>query len=141
MKHWLLAAAVLSLSACAQDVLNTQPEVRGLEGAAPVQTLTNPSTGTDINIRRGGTVVVRLESNPTTGYFWYLLDGTDESIITLVSEDYVADPAPEGLVGSGGMQVFTFEGAGRGSTVLNLSYQRHEADVAETLMLNVNARR
>lgn len=140
MKRLLLVAAALTLSACAQDVLNTNPEVRGLEGAAAVQTLTNPETGTDINVRSDGLVILQLESNPTTGYFWYLLDGSDDAVIRLISEDYVADPAPEGVTGSGGMQVFTFEGADKGKTRLNLSYQRHEADVAETLKLNVRTR-
>ncbi|MEM9937368.1 MAG: protease inhibitor I42 family protein [Pseudomonadota bacterium] len=140
MKRIIMITAALALGACAQDVLNTNPEVRGLEGAAAMQTLTNPETGTEINIREGGTVVVRLESNPTTGYFWYLLEGSDASIINLVSEDYVADPAPEGLVGSGGAQIFTFEGAGKGRTTLTLSYQRHPEDVFETLELKVRGR-
>ena len=40
------------LAACVPDILNTAPEVRGLEGAAPVQTFTDPATGTEVTCGR-----------------------------------------------------------------------------------------
>ncbi len=132
----IVAVSGLLVTACAQDVLNTQPEVKGLESALEMQTLKEPESGVSVTLRPGGQVTVDLESNPTTGYFWYLVDG-DAAVVALKSDDYLADPAPEGLTGSGGRQVFVFEGVAPGKTTLVLSYQRHEEDVFEKRKIKV----
>ncbi|MHA7898390.1 MAG: protease inhibitor I42 family protein [Henriciella sp.] len=140
MKHiFALALGAGLVAACIPDIMNTEPEVRGLEGAAPVQTFTDPANGTDITLRPGGKLNLKLESNPTTGYFWYLKD-IDASQIDQLSDDYFADPAPEGLVGSGGHQMFVFEALSTGKSKLKLSYERSPQDVAETLTLNIKVR-
>ncbi len=124
------------LTACIPDIMNTQPEVRGLEGAAPVQTFTDPENGTAVTMRPGGKLNLKLDSNPTTGYYWYLKD-IDASRVDQLSEDYFADPAPEGLTGSGGHQMFVFEALQIGKSDLVLSYERSPQDVAETLKLKI----
>lgn len=137
MKH--LAAMIIGagmLTACIPDIMNTKPEVRGLEGAAPVQTFTDPANDTDITLRPGGKLNLKLDSNPTTGYYWYLKD-IDASKLDQLSDDYIADPAPEGLVGSGGHQMFVFEALAKGKSTLKLSYERSPEDVAESLTLNI----
>ena len=126
----------LLVSACIPDIMNTEPEVRGLEGAAPVQTFTDPQSGAEVTLRPGGKLRLQLDSNPTTGYLWYLID-IDASQIDQLSDEYVADPAPEGLVGSGGHQLFTFEALATGKSNLVLSYARSPADIAETLTLKI----
>ncbi|MEL6861555.1 MAG: protease inhibitor I42 family protein [Pseudomonadota bacterium] len=132
-----LGAAVLT--ACIPDIMNTAPEVKGLEGAAPVQTFTDPATDTDITLRPGGKLNLKLDSNPTTGYYWYLKD-IDASQVDQLSEGYFADPAPEGITGSGGHQMFVFEALAPGRSDLVLSYERSPEDVAETLRLNIKVR-
>lgn len=137
MKH--LAAMIIGagmLTACIPDIMNTKPEVRGLEGAAPVQTFTDPADDTDITLRPGGKLNLKLDSNPTTGYYWYLKD-IDASKLDQLSDDYIADPAPEGLVGSGGHQMLVFEALAKGKSTLQLSYERSPEDVAESLTLNI----
>lgn len=124
------------VSACIPDIMNTQPEVRGLEGAAPVQTFTDPESGTTVTLRPGGKLNLKLDSNPTTGYYWYLKD-IDASQIDQLSEDYFADPAPEGITGSGGHQMFVFEALATGKSDLKLSYERSPQDVAESLTLKI----
>lgn len=124
------------LTACIPDIMNTQPEVRGLEGAAPVQTFTDPENGTTVTMRPGGKLNLKLDSNPTTGYYWYLKD-IDASRVDQLSEDYFSDPAPEGLTGSGGHQMFVFEALQIGKSDLVLSYERSPQDVAETLKLKI----
>ena len=137
MKHALtLVAAVTLLAACVPDIMNTEPEVKGLEGAAPVQTLTDPESGTNVTLRPEGKLELKLDSNPTTGYFWYVKD-IDASKVDQLSDDYRADPAPEGLVGSGGHQLFVFEALATGKSTLKLSYERSPQDVAETLTLKI----
>ena len=137
MKSIIAAAfGALMLSACVPDIMNTEPEVKGLEGAAPVQTFTDPASGTEITLRPGGKLNLKLDSNPTTGYFWYLKD-IDASQVDQLSDTYNADPAPEGLVGSGGHQLFVFEALSTGKSNLVLSYERSPEDVAETLKLKI----
>ncbi len=129
-------AAALGATSCIGDVMNTKPEVKGLAGAAPVQTLNNPLDGTDVTLRPGGKMVMRLDSNPTTGYYWQQVAG-DAGIVSQISEGYLADPAPVGLTGSGGVQEFTYAANAVGKTVLTFSYQRSGEDIAETLTLKV----
>ena len=124
------------LTACIPDIMNTKPEVQGLEGAAPVQTFTDPQSGTEITLRPGGKLNLKLDSNPTTGYYWVLQE-PDTKLITLFSDDYFADPAPEGVVGSGGHQMFVFEAVATGRASLTLSYERSPEDVFETLKLKI----
>ena len=137
MKSFIAATlGALMVTACIPDIMNTEPEVKGLEGAAPVQTFTDPASGTEITLRPGGKLNLKLDSNPTTGYFWYLKD-IDASQLDELSNDYNADPAPEGLVGSGGHQLFVFEALSTGKSNLVLSYERSPEDVAETLKLKI----
>lgn len=131
-----LALSAGLLTACIPDIMNTKPEVRGLEGAAPVQTFTDPADGTSVTLRPGGKLNLKLDSNPTTGYYWYLKD-IDASSVDQLSEDYFADPAPEGITGSGGHQMFVFEALQIGKSNLKLSYERSPQDVAETLTLKI----
>jgi len=130
----VLAAA--AVTGCYSDMMNTKPEVKGLAGAAPVQTLTSPASGSNATLRPGGLLIVRVASNPTTGYQWQQVAG-DPSVVKMVSDGYLADPAPDGVVGSGGVQVLSFEGVAKGKTTLTLSYQRSSEDVAETLNLSI----
>lgn len=135
--RWILPVFVAPfLAACIPDIMNTKPEVRGLEGAAPVQTLTDPASGTDVRMRVGNTLVLKLDSNATTGYQWVVLE-QDAGKLELVSEDYATDPHPPGMVGVGGHQQFVFKALVTGKSALVLRYQRSNEDVAETLSLNV----
>ena len=121
MKHLIAMAIGASLlAACIPDIMNTKPEVQGLEGAAPIQTFTDPANGTDITLRPGGELELKLDSNPTTGYYWYLKD-IDASKVDQLSDGYFADPAPEGITGSGGHQMFVFEALSPGKSKLVLS--------------------
>lgn len=131
-----ISLAAAALTACVPDIMNTEPEVKGLEGAMAMQTLTDPKSSTLVNLRPGGKLTVKLDSNPTTGYYWYLRD-IEASQLDQISEEYFADPAPEGLVGSGGHQVFVFEALASGSSQLKISYQRSPIDVAEMLVLRI----
>ena len=140
MKHLIAMAIGASLlAACIPDIMNTKPEVQGLEGAAPIQTFTDPANGTDITLRPGGKLELKLDSNPTTGYYWYLKD-IDASKVDQLSDGYFADPAPEGITGSGGHQMYVFEALSPGKSKLVLSCERSPQDVAETLKLNIKVR-
>ncbi len=76
-----------------------------------------------LEVRVGATVVLSLESNPTTGYDWQVA-GVDEEICTLTYDGYFAAPAPPGMVGSGGAHLFEVFGLAPGETELTFTYRR-----------------
>ena len=140
MMRCLVGFAVMGLlAACHPDVFSTSPEVKGLKGAAPMQTLVDPRTDSSVTLRPGKKLVLRLKSNPTTGYYWYETIGND-AVVELVSNEYAPDPAPEGITGSGGAQVFTFTGVAPGRTEIDLVYKRSAGDVADRLSVRVEVK-
>lgn len=132
MKHFI-AGLALVLGGCG---------LLGHDMPAPdtaMQTLDNPQSPARVSLRSGGRLTLRLESNPTTGYYWTQTGG-DEAVVRQLADDYVADPAPEGIVGSGGVQVFAFEGVAPGRTQVRLSYERSPEDVADTLVMDIEVK-
>ncbi len=52
-------------------------------------------------------LTIRLHSNPTTGYRWFLSRYPDK-LIRPISQRYVADSHPAGFVGGGGTSIWQF---------------------------------
>lgn len=121
----LLAIGGLGLSAC-----DTAEEYPVEDGGEIV--LSEPADGDYMGLVVSQKVTLDFDSNPTTGYFWSYVVSGDAAAVEEVSSDYVADPAPEGVVGSGGRQVFEFVGAAGGEALLTFSYARGPEDVFET---------
>ena len=67
------------------------------------------------------TVTVTLESNPTTGYSWQAAQ-TEE--LFKVDKSYTEKEHPEGMVGVGGNETFTFTPLKAGKTEVTLTYAR-----------------
>ncbi len=133
-------AALLVLTGCMTD----EPELMGARGerldreawarandGQPVQQATAEQNGTTLRLPVGGTLTVALQGNRTTGYFWAVASKPDQ--LETTGEDYVQDPAPEGMVGVGGTEKFTFRALRRGQGRLRLE-QRGAGNrgVAET---------
>jgi len=90
--------------------------------------------------RAGQTFSVTLESNPSTGYRWQLAKPVDNSIITLVSSDYVVGEGE--LIGAGGEEIWTFKVIKSGRARIYFKYVRPwEKDVppAKTRNIDINA--
>jgi inhibitor of cysteine peptidase len=66
---------------------------------------------------------IELEGNPTTGYSWTYTAGT-EGIVKEISADYIKKETAPGVIGSGGVFVFVFEGLAPGETELRFVYSR-----------------
>jgi len=82
-----------------------------------------PSEINNTNTIGKKTVEIDLESNPTTGYQWQY-DTKQDGIIKEVSKKYKKDDVPEGITGSGGIDIWTFEGIKKGSTEVTFKYLR-----------------
>ena len=114
----LVAGAVaLALAALGTTVL------AGCGGGDPATVEVTPAaqTGTTVEASVGDTVVVSLDANATTGYEWAFVAG---DTFTIESSEYVPDPNPSGLSGSGGTQVVKLKVTKAGSSELTGTYAR-----------------
>jgi predicted secreted protein len=60
-----------------------------------------------------------IESNPTTGYHWEIVGELDKSVVEFVNKEYKSSGAP-GLVGAGGIDIWTFKAVAAGETQITL---------------------
>jgi inhibitor of cysteine peptidase len=92
--------------------------------------------GGSVEIEKGQVIVLKLASNPTTGYDWEIT-GLDTAILQQVGEvDYKSD---SNLVGSGGINTWTFKAVGSGETHLTLIYHRSfEKDIPPLEMFDLD---
>jgi inhibitor of cysteine peptidase len=112
----VLAAVATIGSVAFADESKTPPET--------IHKLTESDNGKTIKVKMGEVVRILLKGNPTTGYSWRTgkLDG--KSIEQKGEAKYTTNPHPRGMVGVGGMFVFTFKAAKPGTTEVNLEYAR-----------------
>ena len=68
----------------------------------------------------GEEVIIRVESNATTGYLWEVVSPDDETVIELVSVEYNAPGSIR--TGAGGTEDFTFRATGVGDAQIVLHY-------------------
>lgn len=126
MKTRCLFAAIfaLGLTGCIPDKLNTEPEVKGLKVSSGMQTYINPEAEFSVSLEDGERFRLKLDSNPTTGYRWFILPGWNDRFIDLIEDEYKSDANPLGMVGVGGTQIYTFKARAAGKTDLKLIYAR-----------------
>lgn len=78
--------------------------------------------GTKVRVGRGETMVVSLDSNPTTGYDWYV-EGALPSQLTTAADEFKSG-ASSGVVGAGGVRTITYRAVASGTGALRLVYIR-----------------
>jgi len=88
---------------------------------AATKVFTDADKGSDIQIKVGDTLEVRLTSNPSTGYMWYV---HPKSTILLKLTGQTQTEATEPGVGRPILQVFTFQPKRAGDGILLLRYAR-----------------
>lgn len=83
---------------------------------------------------------IDLKGNYTTGYSWNIVD-CDKNIVQPTGSQYT--PNKPQLVGSGGVQHYTFRIVGKGQTALKITYHRvWEKNVApaQTFALQIDSK-
>jgi len=102
---------------------------------------TDPAKAIDVGASEEFRIVI--ESNPTTGYHWEIVEDTlDESRVEYVSREYVSTSQP-GLTGGGGIDIWTFKAVGPGAARIVLGYyppSNTPADSEQTQTFNVNVK-
>jgi inhibitor of cysteine peptidase len=78
-------------------------------------------SGKDVHLKVGERIELHLNSNPSTGFSWYV-HKESTPLMKLVSQTFNGpeDPMP----GAGGIQIFVFEGKRSGDGILLLHYVR-----------------
>ncbi len=101
--------------------------------------LSDGDSGSQISLRLGQSLVVRLEGNPSTGYTWEVAE-VDESVLRQVGE--IEFEAESDLAGAPGIQTLRFEAVASGETTLELVYHRPWETEAplETFSVDVTVR-
>jgi predicted secreted protein len=117
-----VGAALLALAALGAAL----PVGCGGEPAEPssprtIEVAPTAPAGTTVDAAVGDTVVVSLVANATTGYEWQFTAG---DTFTIEKSEYVPDPNPDGLAGSGGTQVVTLKVTEAGTSDLTGVYVR-----------------
>jgi inhibitor of cysteine peptidase len=76
-----------------------------------------------IEVIVGEDFVIPLDSNPTTGYSWELASSLPKWL-ELIGSEYVPTPTEPGIVGSGGVEEWTFRANTEGTTTITFEYRR-----------------
>jgi len=110
-----LALVGLLLAGCGLTG-SVRPEVRAGVG----------DHGREMELEVGQSLVIALESNPTTGYQWAFMAEFDESVLKMESHRYDMgrEAREKKLVGAGGEEFWYFKALSKGRTRLNLGYHR-----------------
>jgi inhibitor of cysteine peptidase len=106
---WLLLFPLIILAGGPRQVL------------AANKVITDADKGGTVHLKAGETLEVRLKSNPSTGYMWYL-EAKSTRLLKLTGQSQT-EPTKPG-VGRPIFQVFQFKAAGEGDGVLLLHYVR-----------------
>ena len=77
----------------------------------------------NIEVKTGESFMIKLESNPTTGYLWSL-SKPESDIIKKIDNVYKPAKTDGKVVGSGGTEEWTFKAIAKGKTKLTFQYVR-----------------
>lgn len=114
----------------------------GCGGSNQGVNLTAQDNGAEITLKRGQTLTISLESNPTTGYSWQVIE-IDAAILEQSGEaEYKQASGTEGMTGAGGVETWRFQALAAGQTTLTLGYMRPWESVPplETFTVQVTIR-
>ena len=75
------------------------------------------------NLTAPSPICVEFSSNPTTGFSWSC-EIENSAVVEIISDSYKQNPAPEGMVGVGGVQTFVFACKQSGISALTFTYRR-----------------
>ncbi|MDO8556860.1 MAG: protease inhibitor I42 family protein [Candidatus Jorgensenbacteria bacterium] len=117
MKKIIVVLIAFLIVAFVFVTMATRVATQNAENEVPTINVKASSLETTVN----GQFIVQLDSNPTTGFSW----GTsyDKDALELVASTFIP-PSDTKLLGSGGMDTFTFKALKAGETKLKFSYLR-----------------
>ncbi|MDD3771884.1 MAG: protease inhibitor I42 family protein [Weeksellaceae bacterium] len=116
-KYFILSIAVLGLTGCKntlQENWNYFPDTVELSSYNHLQF---------VKVKKGNTVQVNMEENPSTGYFWSVASENDCSV-TVDGEKFTQNQSAEGMVGVPGVRTFDLTGVESGSCLVEFKQEK-----------------
>ncbi len=100
----------------AADPWNLKPIVRNIDGSI---------NGTTETVKRGDTLAVHLDANPTSGYRWELVRLAGDAVVSVPLADFQPETAA-GVprVGAPGHTTFRFRALKPGTSAIEVVYRR-----------------
>lgn len=86
--------------------------------------LNDGDNGKTVKVAVDGTVILSLESNPTTGFSWTGVDKVDKDILKLERNDYKQNASPGGMVGVGGRTTIVYRALKKGKAKIDFTYMQ-----------------
>ena len=120
----LLCVSLAAVAACGGgETQPAEPTPTPTSTPQEVWVTENDSEG-EVTVAVGDTLVVALDSNPTTGFSWALVNISDTAVLLNVSSEYIPHPTPEGepMTGSGGEEIWSFAALAAGSADIAMQY-------------------
>jgi len=108
--------------------------------ASPPKTITGADTDRPITVQIGQEILLKLESNRSTGYSWLLEESKDPVLRSLGKPTYQADRVAPG---AGGVETWTFRANKIGNETLRLEYRRpweRKVPPAKTVLFHIAGR-
>ena len=92
-----------------------------------------------VELHEGQQLTLSLDSNPTTGYRWEIVDGGPAILDQVGEAEFRSGDSDTNLVGAGGVEVFRFKAKDSGQGVLKLGYRRpwEDAEPLETFNVQI----
>jgi inhibitor of cysteine peptidase len=109
MKKYLITALLTVLAIAAAT--NSGPS-----------TVNVSESGKQIELSPGDSLVVTLDSNPSTGFSWSIAGISAEAVIEKASNEFQG--ADTGMMGAGGQEVWTFKALDKGTSTIEMQYSR-----------------
>ncbi len=84
-------------------------------------------TGKGVEVAVDGSLIITLESNPTTGFKWELTEVTDQTVLELAESSYeLGEEAKQDppLPGAGGTEIWNFKTLKKGEATISMEYSQ-----------------
>jgi len=126
MTRLAMVAAALAVTACATAPATPPAAAPVAVPAAPAKSeLDNAPDATSITIKAGGELMVKLDTNLTTGYQWMMGPAAIGPALSPIGNPvYVNKGNEPRFIGAGGTNVFRFKGEQAGQVTLQFDHKR-----------------
>jgi predicted secreted protein len=139
----LLMLGCKTVEPITHPIESTVPAINGGQESKTIELtiddfMTENNIVKNIELIRPGSLIVRLGSNPTTGYEWGEAEINAPAVVAQASREFVG-PEDTGMVGAGGTEVWVFNAQTTGTTTIKMSYSRPwEGGEKDTFTLTIN---
>lgn len=113
---------LLTMTVCIASLGQQSASASKTQTFSPNVVLTEQDNGKDIDLTIGGALIVKLPSNPSTGYGWTVVG--EPSPLKLQKTSFRKGKTKDNAVGASGTAIFQLSANASGMTTLTLVYRR-----------------